>query len=59
VIIPPGDPDLYIAKPKGLAFGEDRMLTDGSAMFIQWQPDQSQEVVFPSVFAQAKPRVRA
>jgi branched-chain amino acid transport system substrate-binding protein len=57
-VIPPGDPDLYIAKPKGLAFGEDRMLTDGSAMFIQWQPDQSQEVVFPSVFAQVKPRPR-
>lgn len=59
VTIPPGDADLYIAKPKGLAFGEDRMLTDGSAMFIQWQADQSQEVVFPSEFAQVKPRPRA
>jgi len=58
VVIPPGDPDLYIAKPKGLAFGPDRMLTDGSAMFVQWQPDQTQEVVFPSEFAQNAPRPR-
>lgn len=59
VTIPPGDPDLYIAKPKGIAFGPDRMLTDGSAMFIQWQPDKTQEVVFPSEFAQVSPRARS
>lgn len=59
VKIPFGDPDLYIAKPDGLAFGEDRMLTDGSAMFIQWQPNQTQEVVFPTAFAQAAPRPKS
>lgn len=56
--IPAGDPDLYLAKPKGLAFGEDRMLTDGSAMFIQWTAAQAQEVVFPAEFAGTKPRPR-
>lgn len=59
VVIPFGDPDLYIAKPKGIAFGEDRLLTDGSAMFIQWLPDQTQQVVFPTEFAQAAPRPRS
>ena len=59
VTIPFGDRDLYIAKPKGIAFGDDRMLTDGSAMFIQWLPDQTQQVVFPSEFAQTTPRARS
>jgi branched-chain amino acid transport system substrate-binding protein len=59
VVIPPGDADLYVAKPKGLAFGEDRMLTDGSAMFIQWDETQQQHVIFPSEFAQTKPRPRS
>ncbi len=59
VEIPFGSPDLYLARPKGLAFGEDRMLTDGSAMMIQWQPDQTQQVVYPEAFAQEAPRPRA
>ncbi|MFL9500729.1 ABC transporter substrate-binding protein [Rhodopseudomonas palustris] len=57
--IPFGDPHLYIAKPKGLQFAQDRLLTDGSAMTIQWMPDQSQEVVFPKEFAQAAPRPKS
>ncbi|RJF65842.1 ABC transporter substrate-binding protein [Rhodopseudomonas palustris] len=57
--IPFGDPDLYIAKPKGLQFAEDRLLKDGSAMMVQWMPDQSQEVVFPKEFAQAAPRPKS
>ncbi len=56
--IPFGDPNLYVAKPKGLQFADDRLLKDGSAMMIQWLPDQSQEVVFPKEFAQATPRPR-
>lgn len=59
VKIPVGDPNLYLAKAGGIAFGPDRMLTDGSAMFIQWTPEQTQEVVFPSQFAQVDPRPRA
>ncbi len=59
VRIAPGEADLYIAKPRGIAFGPDRMLIDGSAMFIQWQPDRSQEVVYPAEFAQATPRARS
>lgn len=57
--IPFGDPDLYIAKPQGLRFAEDRLLADGSAMFIQWTPQQTQEVVYPDDFAQTAPRPRA
>jgi branched-chain amino acid transport system substrate-binding protein len=57
--IPFGDPDLYVAKPKGLQFAEDRLLKDGSAMMVQWMPDQSQEVVFPKEFAQAAPRPKS
>jgi branched-chain amino acid transport system substrate-binding protein len=59
VNIPFGDPNLYVAKPKGLQFADDRLLKDGSAMFIQWTPEQSQQVVFPKEFAQAAPRARA
>lgn len=59
VEIPFGSPNLYIARPKGLKFGEDRMLTDGSALMIQWNADQTQSVVYPERFAQAKPRPNA
>jgi len=58
VEIPFGDPDLYLAKPKGLKFAADRMLEDGSAMFIQWNEKKEQEVVFPDRFASAQPRPR-
>jgi branched-chain amino acid transport system substrate-binding protein len=59
VNVPFGDPNLYIAKPKGLQFAEDRSLKDGSAMFIQWTAEQDQQVVFPKEFAQVPPRPRA
>ena len=59
VNIPFGDPNLYVAKPKGLQFADDRLLKDGSAMFIQWTPEQQQQVVFPKEFAQTAPRPRA
>lgn len=59
VDIPFGDPHLYLAKPQGLRFAEDRLPADGSAMFIQWTPGETQEVVFPPAFAQAEPRPRA
>lgn len=56
--IPYGDPSLYVSKPQGLQFAEDRLLKDGSAMFIQWTPEQDQQVVFPKIFAQTAPRPR-
>ena len=59
VNIPFGDPNLYVAKPKGLQFADDRAPKDGSAMFIQWTPEQDQQVVFPKEFAQVPPRPRA
>jgi branched-chain amino acid transport system substrate-binding protein len=59
VEIPYGAPDLYIAKPRGIRFAEDRLLTDGSAMFIQWTPEQTQQVVFPEQLAEVPPRPRA
>lgn len=58
VNIPAGDPNLYVSKPKGLQFAEDRLLKDGSAMFIQWTPEQEQQVVFPKEFAQVTPRAK-
>ena len=54
-----GDPDLYVAKPDGVKFAEDRLLADGSAFFVQWMEDQSQQVLFPEQFANAPPRARA
>lgn len=54
-----GDPDLYVAKPDGVKFAEDRLLEDGSAFFVQWMEDQSQQVLFPEQFANAPPRPRA
>jgi len=59
VDFPFSDPELYLAKPRGLHFAEDRLLTDGSAMFIQWTAEQTQEVVYPCTFAQTAPRPRA
>jgi branched-chain amino acid transport system substrate-binding protein len=56
--IPFGDPNLYVSKPKGLQFADDRLLQDGSAMFIQWTPEQDQQVIFPKEFAQTAPRPR-
>lgn len=57
--IPADSPHLYIGKPKGIKFGEDRQLIDGSALFIQWTKDKRQEVVFPAAFAGADPRLRS
>jgi branched-chain amino acid transport system substrate-binding protein len=54
-----GDPDLYVAKPTGLKFAADRLLEDGSAMFVQWMEDQSQQVVFPEQFGNASPRAKS
>jgi branched-chain amino acid transport system substrate-binding protein len=59
VNIPVGDPNLYIAKPKGLQFADDRLLKDGSGMFIQWTAEQQQEVVFPKEFATVAPRPKS
>ena len=53
--IPFGAPDLYLAKPKGLQFADDGLLSDGSAMFIQWTADRSQQVVYPKIAAETVP----
>ena len=42
-----------------MKFAEDRLLEDGSAFFVQWMEDQSQQVLFPEQFANAQPRPRA
>ncbi len=54
-----GDPDLYVAKPNGVKFADDRLLEDGSAFFVQWLEDKSQQVLTPEQFANAKPRPRS
>ncbi len=56
VRIPPGDPDLYLLKPGGLSFADDRLLADGSAVIVQWTADHRQQVVYPPAFATAEPR---
>jgi ABC-type branched-subunit amino acid transport system substrate-binding protein len=57
--IPFGDPNLYVAKAKGLQFADDRLPKDGSGLFIQWTPDQQQQVVFPKEFAEVAPRPKS
>ncbi len=54
-----GDPDLYVAKPTGVKFADDRLLVDGSAFFVQWMEDKSQQVLHPEQFANAEPRPRS
>ena len=56
VNIPYGSPNLYFLKPKGLVFADDHMVADGTAAIIQWLPNQSQQIVYPSEFATAEPR---
>lgn len=56
VKIPFGDTDLYLARPLGLAFGDDRMPLDATSMIVQWTEDRQHEVVWPDQFAQTKPR---
>ncbi|MDN5926320.1 MAG: ABC transporter substrate-binding protein [Hyphomicrobiales bacterium] len=50
-----GDPDFYYARPGGLEFGADHLPKDISAMFTRWLPDHSQQVVYPSDFAEGAP----
>lgn len=50
-----GSPYLYLPR-KELAFGADNCLTDQTALALQWQPDGSQQSVWPSKFARAEPR---
>jgi len=54
--IPFGDPNLYLARPQGLAFGEDRMPLDATSMIVQWTEDRQHEMVWPEQYAQTKPR---
>lgn len=57
VKIPFGSPNLYLPREGGLAFGDDRMLTDSTALIIQWAEDESQQVVWPGKFAEKEPRL--
>ncbi|WP_204272544.1 hypothetical protein, partial [Enterobacter hormaechei] len=45
VDIPFGHQHLYLARPQGLKFGEDRMPADSTALMIQWLANQQQQVV--------------
>ena len=55
VNIGPDDSDLYLAKEGGLKFDAQRFLTDQNGLFIQWNADGSQDVVWPPKFATHKP----
>jgi hypothetical protein len=54
--IAPGDATLYLARPEGLAFGADRMPLDSTSMMVQWTEARQHEVVWPSQYAEARPR---
>ena len=56
VQIPFGDKYLYLSRPDGLSFGQDRMPLDATSMMVQWTADQKHQVVWPSQYAEAKPR---
>lgn len=56
VEFPSGDPNLLMLKANGLAFDDDRLAKDGSAVMVQWTEDRRQEVVFPKAFAMSEPR---
>ncbi len=58
VRIPFGNPSLYLTRPGGLAFGKDRMPVDSTSMMVQWTEDRQHEVVWPTTYAQTKPRIR-
>ncbi len=55
VSIKAGAPDFFYARAGGLEFGEDHLPKDISAMFTRWLPDHSQQVVYPSQFAEGPP----
>lgn len=55
VNIGPDDVDLYLAKEGGLKFDAQRFLADQNGLFIQWNADGSQDVVWPPKFATRKP----
>ena len=57
VKIPFGDKYLYLSRPGGLSFGQDRMPQDATSMMVQWTADQKHQVVWPSQYAEAKPRI--
>ena len=56
VHIPAGDPDLYLMRADGISFAADHFPADSTALMIQWQPDQTQQIVFPAAYAQVPPR---
>ncbi len=48
-----GDPNLYVAKPKGLQFAGGPSAQGRLGNVHQWTPEQDQQVVFPKEFAQS------
>ena len=58
VNIPHGDPDLYLDRAEGLAFGPDHMSKDARGVMIQWKADKSQDIIYPAQFATAPPAAK-
>jgi hypothetical protein len=56
VNFPPSDLDLYYIRPTGLSFAEDRAPNDSTGLLVQWQPDHSQQAVYPPQPVTAEPR---
>lgn len=56
--IPPGDRDLYVPLPDGLAFNDQHLVTNLRSMFTEWlaAPKLEPVVVDPEAVASARPR---
>lgn len=58
VSLPAGHADLFYPLSNGLAFGEDRLITNLRSLMVQWSPAPAIEpvVVYPKAYAAAAPR---
>ena len=56
LVIPVGDPRLYLPKQEGIAFNEGGTLKDQTGLIVQWEAGK-QVVVWPEAYADRPPVV--
>lgn len=59
VDFPLGSPEMILPRQDGVSFAEDRLTKTGDTMVIQWTQDKKNQVVYPSAFANAEPKLSA
>lgn len=58
VDIPAGSDQLYFARPGGITFDpETRFMENPTGIIVQWNPDGTQDVVWPEEFAAHEPEI--